>query len=351
MTTSLALLTATPAHADTPAIPNLADGRGLTQVGKAEGTPTNFVITVTTPEVTGQHKIRIIVPDTYYTDPGKRYPVFYFLHGAGDGPGNPYMAYPALLATQKMITVLPDGGARGWYTDWVRQDTAAGAQNWETFHINQVIPFIDDNLRTINTKNGRAIGGLSMGGFGALSYAENHPDLFSQTVSLSGAIDFNLYWVRTAIRGMLSNSGFTMSGTSGSGDTAAGSGFGPAVPTDSVFGPLDEGGDLSQALSHGPVAKAASLKDVGVTLYTGAGDGNLINLMLDQEAFKEAVTLGAQNNMKAALDRLQYSSGAVNYGNGSGWGPNCQGKHTHGCWAQDLVDYIPRLEQTLTHAA
>ncbi|MFF9979119.1 hypothetical protein [Streptomyces erythrochromogenes] len=90
VTTSLALRTATPAHADTPAISNLADGRGLTQVGKAEGTPTNFVITMTTPEVTGQRKIRIIVPDDYYTDPGKRYPVFYFLHGAGDGPGNPY---------------------------------------------------------------------------------------------------------------------------------------------------------------------------------------------------------------------------------------------------------------------
>ncbi len=92
-----------------------------------------------------------------------------------------------------MITVLPDGGARGWYTDWVRQDTAAGAQKWETFHIKQVIPLIDDNLRTINTKNGRAIGGLPMGGFGALSYTENHPALFSQTVSLSGAIDFTLY--------------------------------------------------------------------------------------------------------------------------------------------------------------
>ncbi|MFI8264559.1 MULTISPECIES: hypothetical protein [unclassified Streptomyces] len=81
-------------HTDTPAIPNLTDDRGLTQVGKAEGTPTNFVITVTTPEVAGQHKIRIIIPDDYYTDPGKRYPEFHFQHGAGDGPATPTWPTP-----------------------------------------------------------------------------------------------------------------------------------------------------------------------------------------------------------------------------------------------------------------
>ncbi|WP_425506606.1 alpha/beta hydrolase-fold protein [Streptomyces rectiverticillatus] len=63
---------------------------------------------------------------------------------------------------------LPDGGRRGWYANWLDQKTAAGAQNWENFHINQVIPFIDANLRTVAARQGRAVGGLSMGGFGAL---------------------------------------------------------------------------------------------------------------------------------------------------------------------------------------
>ncbi|WP_370935347.1 alpha/beta hydrolase [Amycolatopsis sp. cg13] len=339
-----------PAHADTPAVPTLTDGYGLTQVGTPQGTATNFVLTVTTPAVAGQHHIRVIVPSSYYTDAAKRYPVFYFLHGVGDDPSNPHLAYPAMLASQKMITVIPDGGLRGWYTDWVRQDTAAGAQNWETFHLNQVIPFIDANFRTIAAKPGRAIGGLSMGGFGALHYAEDRPELFSQAVSLSGAIDFNLYWVRTAIRGTLSNVGFAMSGTSGSGETAGGSGFGPAVPTDSAFGPLNEAGDMSAALAHGPVVNAGKLATVGVSLYTGSGNGNPINVLLDEPAFAESVTEAAQQNLKAALDKAGHPYYAVDYGNGKTWGPNCQGKHTAGCWGQDLVDYLPRLEQAFAAA-
>ncbi|MDT8912026.1 alpha/beta hydrolase-fold protein [Amycolatopsis sp. PS_44_ISF1] len=345
------LLTGPTAHAETGSPPALTDGYGLTQVGRAEGSPTNFVVTVTTPEVSGPHHIRIVVPGSYYTDPGRRFPVFYFLPGVGDDPGRPGLAYPALLAARQMITVIPDGGLRGWYTDWARQDTAAGAQKWETFHLGQVVPFIDANFRTVTARTGRAVGGLSMGGFGALNYAENHPELFSQAVSLSGALDLGLYWVRTAIRGTLSNSGFALSGTSGSGDTPGGSTFGPAVPTDSVFGSLDEAGDLSAVLAHSPVAKADRLAGVGISLYTGAGDGNLLNLLRDEPAFAEAVTEAAQRGMKAALDRLGHPAYAVDYGNGQGWGPNCQGKHASGCWAQDLVDYVPRLERSFAGAA
>ena len=50
---------------------------------------------------------------------------------------------------------------------------------WETFHIDQIVPWVDANLRTIRSRAGRAIAGLSQGGFGALSYAARHPDLFT----------------------------------------------------------------------------------------------------------------------------------------------------------------------------
>ncbi|MEU2855002.1 alpha/beta hydrolase-fold protein, partial [Streptomyces syringium] len=128
--------------------PEMSDGFGLTQAGGATGSATNFVVTVNTPQVAGAHRIRILLPRDYAADPDKRYPVLYFLHGASDDPDNPNLAYPALAAAQSMITVIPDGGLRGWYSNWLDQGTAAGAQNWENFHINQVIPFIDANLRT-----------------------------------------------------------------------------------------------------------------------------------------------------------------------------------------------------------
>src|SRR6185503_16528768 len=57
---------------------------------------------------------------------------------------------------------------------------------WETFHIEQVVPWIDANLRTVAKRTGRAIAGLSQGGFGALSYAARHPDLFTSVASFSG---------------------------------------------------------------------------------------------------------------------------------------------------------------------
>ena len=58
---------------------------------------------------------------------------------------------------------------------------------WETFHIDQLIPWIDHNLRTVADRRGRAIAGLSQGGFCSMSYAARHPDLFGVALSFSGA--------------------------------------------------------------------------------------------------------------------------------------------------------------------
>ena len=79
---------------------------------------------------------------------------------------------------------MPDAGKVGWETNWV--DQSGGAQAWRDFHVDQLIPWIDANLRTISSKSGRAIAGLSMGGFGAIRYAQDRPDLFTYAASFSG---------------------------------------------------------------------------------------------------------------------------------------------------------------------
>ena len=53
---------------------------------------------------------------------------------------------------------MPDGGKVGWYTNW--KSPGSTAQSWSDFHVGQLIPWIDANLRTIAQKNGRAIAGL-----------------------------------------------------------------------------------------------------------------------------------------------------------------------------------------------
>jgi S-formylglutathione hydrolase FrmB len=318
--------------------PALTDGYGLTQVGSATGTATDFVITVTTAQVALPHHIKIILPTGYWADPTKRYPVLYFLHGSPDDPI--YQNYPA-LSTDSMITVIPDGGARGWYADWRDQDTAAGAQNWETFHLDQVIPFIDANLRTIATRQGRAIAGVSMGGFGALHYAQDRPDLFSQVASFSGDIDLSVdsMDLRMAVVATLTNALGGFCGTtslSASGDCTGL--YTPAVSSDAIFGspyPVFNADELWNEAD--PSTHMDKLAGIGISIYTGNGDGGPTSLEFWVE--------GANTHVKDHLDALGMPYYYVDYGNGCTWGTECDGGHDAGCWAQDLVDYIPRLEQ------
>ena len=57
------------------------------------------------------------------------------------------------------------------------------------FFFEEFIPHIDKKFRTIASKEGRAIAGLSMGGGGAVVYAQRHPEVFSAAYSTSGLLD------------------------------------------------------------------------------------------------------------------------------------------------------------------
>ncbi|MET9613573.1 alpha/beta hydrolase-fold protein [Kitasatospora indigofera] len=338
----VALLTpsATPAHADPPVPqgpPVLTDGHGLTQTGSV-GTATEFVVTVTTAQVAKQHPVKIILPKDYWTEPARRYPVLYFLHGAPDSPLD--VTYPALRASTSMITVVPDGGPRGWYSNWRDQNTAAGAQNWETFHLDQVIPFIDDNLRTVANRRGRAVAGISMGGFGAMHYAQRRPELFGQVASLSGGIDLSAASMdlRLAVVASLTNApgGFCGASSSTGGDCTGK--FTPAVSSDALFGSPYPVFNIDRLWNEAdPAAHMGRLAGTGISIYTGSGGGSPLALEFWIE--------GANKHARDSLNALGLPYYYVGYGNGAGWGTQCDGGHNAACWAQDLVDYVPRLEQ------
>jgi len=313
--------------ADGAAPPRMEDGFGLTQVGTATGDATNFYLTVTTPEVAGEQHIKIILPSGYYDDPARRYPVMYFLHGSPDDPIQ--QNYPALSMSNEMITVIPDGGARGWYANWLDQKTPAGAQNWENFHLKQVIPYIDANLKTIATKKARAVAGISMGGFGAFHYAQVRPDLFSQTASLSGDIDLSAASMdlRFAVVASLIDA-----------QGGENSPYKPAVDSDAAFGSPYPVFNADWRFNQvDPKQNMEKLAGIGVSIYTGDGGGQIGTL--------EFWVSGAAKNVKARMDSLGMPYYYVNYGDGSGWGTQCNGDHNAGCWEQDLRDLIPRLEK------
>ncbi|MBB4962615.1 alpha/beta hydrolase [Micromonospora polyrhachis] len=142
---------------------------------------------VSRPEI----QVRILLPAHYDQTAARRYPVLYLLHGGlgkwDDWSNNGVKELVTGVAAFTGLVVMPEGGSTGYYTDWTGHADGGHSPQWETFHIRQLLPWVDANFRTDATRTGRSIAGLSMGGFGALKYAGRHPDLFSAVGSFSGA--------------------------------------------------------------------------------------------------------------------------------------------------------------------
>jgi S-formylglutathione hydrolase FrmB len=146
------------------------------------------------PNPTGETRIRVLVPEGYDPKGRQRYPVLYLYHGGGGNqtewttPANKGRA-EELTAGLPLIIVMPDGGIAGGYSDWYNSG-AFGPPKWKTYHLEQLVPWIDAHFQTISERSGRATAGLSMGG-GGLRYAALRPDLIGATASFSGDIDLS----------------------------------------------------------------------------------------------------------------------------------------------------------------
>jgi len=132
--------------------------------------------------------VRILLPADYDTT-RRRYPVLYLLHGAGDTFASWTLLtdVQAFSAQFPLIIVMPDSGHNtnaGFYSDWVD-----GSRQWETFHTRVLRKYVETHFRALRQRRNRALAGLSMGGFGAMSYAARHRHLFRAAASFSGAVD------------------------------------------------------------------------------------------------------------------------------------------------------------------
>lgn len=132
-------------------------------------------------------KAYVVLPDRYYNT-NESFPVLYFLSGYGTSgytSGN-YLFERNCADEFGYIIVCPDGNFSSWYID----SPIDNKSMYETYTAIEVPTFIDNHYRTIKERKGRAITGISMGGYGALYLAIKHPDVFSATGSMSGAVDF-----------------------------------------------------------------------------------------------------------------------------------------------------------------
>ena len=135
----------------------------------------------------GDIGLRIYLPSDY-GETTKRYPVIYFLHGL---PASA-VAYRstdflrrALSASGRGAIVVAVQGARDGEADSEYLDSGPG-HNWETAVATEVPRFVDSRFRTIATRRGRAIAGLSAGGYGAMLIGLHHLGVFSAIESWSG---------------------------------------------------------------------------------------------------------------------------------------------------------------------
>jgi len=130
----------------------------------------------------------VVLPADYNrgSSKSKRYPVLYLLHGLG-GSAADWVSERARLADHAaaypFIVVVPEG-KDAWYTD----SATVPNEKFESYFVEELIPDVDRRFRTLPTREGRGVAGLSMGGYGSLKFALKHPELFAFAGSMSGAL-------------------------------------------------------------------------------------------------------------------------------------------------------------------
>jgi putative tributyrin esterase len=128
----------------------------------------------------------VVLPRDYRASRTRRYPVLYLLHGlAGHYSDWTTKTNVADYASRyRMIVVTPEGND-GWYTD----SATVPRDKYESYFLKELIPDVQQRYRTIESRYGRAVAGLSMGGYGALKLGLKSPATFAFAASMSGGVD------------------------------------------------------------------------------------------------------------------------------------------------------------------
>ena len=315
-------LSGSTAHADAP---NFTNADGLTVLSSTFDGSRTYHLVVSTAQLSKPVRVNLLLPSGY-SSTNERYPVLYLFHGTSGGADDWLTQGNAAAATAglPLIVVMPDAGYNndggGWFTNWVDQKTSLGVANWETFHIDQLVPWVDANLRTIANRSGRAIAGLSQGGFGAFSYAAQFPDLFSDAASFSGAPDIASNPAAQAGAELII--GATATGLDG-------------VEPDAMFG--DPVTDHMNWVGHNPASLVTNLANTELDLWTGNGipgplDTPSANLLPD--AGIEGIVHSSTRFFTSIATGAHVQYFLDDYGPGT---------HSWPYWSRDFVQYLPKL--------
>jgi len=125
----------------------------------------------------------VVLPPSYGSDPERRYPVVYYLHGFAIDGRNFYnfMKVPEAVAASaaagsEFIVVVPDTLTKMGGSMYSNSVTVG---DFQSFVAKDLVAYIDANYRTVATREGRGLAGHSMGGYGTWRIAMRFPGTFA----------------------------------------------------------------------------------------------------------------------------------------------------------------------------
>jgi len=136
-------------------------------------------------------RMLVYLPAGYSESSSQRYPVIYFLP-------NPFeesyrFDFDRKDAQGLFDRAIADGVIGKFILVAVDMNTPLGASwyvnspvtgNWEDFMIQELVPYIDANFKTISTRDSRGIAGIFIGGYGAIRFGMRHPDIFGAVYAM-----------------------------------------------------------------------------------------------------------------------------------------------------------------------
>ncbi|AXC11599.1 esterase, putative [Acidisarcina polymorpha] len=148
---------------------------------------------------TADRPVSVYLPPSYATQPDRRYPVVYFLHGFTDSDtewfgqelknGKPWINLPEIAdrvfaadPAHEMILIVPNANNK-FKGSFYSSSVTTG--DWEDYIVTELVAYIDQHYRTIARPESRGLGGHSMGGYGTLRLGMKHADVFSSIYALS----------------------------------------------------------------------------------------------------------------------------------------------------------------------